>query len=889
MTHFAFYVRHASRDMTRNGRRTAFALFCIAAGVAAIVALRSLSLMIGDSLAMNIAGANHGDLSVSPAFNLRAPTENLTQNDGRTALSPDIVAAIRSWAEQNGVQLTEVVSDANIQVAPLDNQQNVGRPQLISSFVIDPAVYPYYGPVLAVDPPGAPLSKLFTGGNDVVISKNLAENNKIKVGDQVRVGRTTELFTVRGIVPTEAESSLLNPFAAFFGFAYFDKAQSTLLKVADAPSEIYMLAPKGADVTALKQSLRAQVPGLDITTTLDLRKQNQTTADIIDRLIIVMGLAALLIGGMGIIHTMLVVVGRRTVEIAVLKTLGVKGGQIALMFLTESVMMGIAGSVLGMALGVIFSLGVRSFTQSVWPQTLSWQVYPQALLTGAALGVIITAVFGFLPTLTAVAVRPALVLRPNENTLPASGCFQTLLALVVVILAIGLIAGELIGNILIGLIAVALTGMVMTVLIGLLWLLILIVGLLPSFGSADLRLALRGISTHRLRTASTLLALIAGIFSLSVITLMAESIPRLLNFQLTRALGGNVLVFALVPTLQRPFIIAQLKDKPGVEHYSQIGTYSGLLVAINGDRNYASKMKSANMPIPAFGGKRFNQADLVATQLGSVGTMDVGTPDFEPQPVTRGRPLGPEDAGKPNVVLRNTDPAFDSGINPGDVVTFKFGSRELNFTVVGITDSQNTGGLNALTSIGTFTAPVDAFPIGMNPTFEFTIVKVDEANLNQTLVNLSTIPGVLPFDISFFEQLIRRVLSEFTAIPTVVAALSLFAGAVIIANTVSLTTLERRRQVGIMKAIGLKSWRVLLVMVLENGLIGFLGGLIGVGIGVLMTLLISIGSSINIAQSISWGTVVILMALSLLISLVATLLSAWTAANEKPLNVLRYE
>ncbi len=42
-----------------------------------------------------------------------------------------------------------------------------------------------YGPVLAVDPPGVPLSKLFTGGNDVVISKNLADNNQIKVGDQV--------------------------------------------------------------------------------------------------------------------------------------------------------------------------------------------------------------------------------------------------------------------------------------------------------------------------------------------------------------------------------------------------------------------------------------------------------------------------------------------------------------------------------------------------------------------------------------------------------------------------------------------------------------------------------------------------------------------------------
>jgi putative ABC transport system permease protein len=123
----------------------------------------------------------------------------------------------------------------------------------------------------------------------------------------------------------------------------------------------------------------------------------------------------------------------------------------------------------------------------------------------------------------------------------------------------------------------------------------------------------------------------------------------------------------------------------------------------------------------------------------------------------------------------------------------------------------------------------------------------------------------------------------------VVAVLSLFAGAVIIANTVSLSTIERRRQVGVMKAVGLKGWRVLLQMVLENGLIGLIGGLIGVGIGVIATLLLSIGSNMNIVQSVSWGTVGVLLGLSLLISLIATLLSAWTAATEKPLNVLRYE
>src|SRR5262249_44806588 len=128
-----------------------------------------------------------------------------------------------------------------------------------------------------------------------------------------------------------------------------------------------------------------------------------------------------------------------------------------------------------------------------------------------------------------------------------------------------------------------------------LWLVITLVGSLPTFGSVDLRLALRGLKAHRTRTASTLPSLVVGIFSLSVITLVADSVPRLLNVQLSNALGGNVLAFALVPILQRPFIVAQLKDKPGVEHWSQVGSYNGQLVAVNGDRNYGKNVK-LNMP-----------------------------------------------------------------------------------------------------------------------------------------------------------------------------------------------------------------------------------------------------------------------------------------------------
>jgi ABC-type antimicrobial peptide transport system permease subunit len=63
--------------------------------------------------------------------------------------------------------------------------------------------------------------------------------------------------------------------------------------------------------------------------------------------IVVMGLGALLIGGVGIMNTMLVLVRRRTSEIAALKTFGLKGGQIGWLFFAESVLLGLIGSGVG--------------------------------------------------------------------------------------------------------------------------------------------------------------------------------------------------------------------------------------------------------------------------------------------------------------------------------------------------------------------------------------------------------------------------------------------------------------------------------------------------------------------------------------------------------------
>jgi len=153
------------------------------------------------------------------------------------------------------------------------------------------------------------------------------------------------------------------------------------------------------------------------------------------------------------------------------------------------------------------------------------------------------------------------------------------------------------------------------------------------------------------------------------------------------------------------------------------------------------------------------------------------------------------------------------------------------------------------------------------------------------------VPGAIPLELSALTQLLESLLEQLNAIPTLVAWLALVAGTAIIANTVALATQERRRQIGVMKAVGLKGRRVLGMLMIENGLIGLLAGLIGAGVGLLVTVAIVLASQSpeELARLLELSTIGWLILVGIGVAIGAAMLSAWGAAAEKPMNVLRYE
>jgi putative ABC transport system permease protein len=240
-------------------------------------------------------------------------------------------------------------------------------------------------------------------------------------------------------------------------------------------------------------------------------------------------------------------------------------------------------------------------------------------------------------------------------------------------------------------------------------------------------------------------------------------------------------------------------------------------------------------------------------------------------------------------VLQGSDETEWLGLNVGDTLTLNFeGQDERTVTIAGIIaePASNT----VVVSLGDEDASVasdNVLPDGIKPLPAVYVVDIEKEKVDAALATLSDLPDVFALEVTQLNELIDRMLRQLTALPLIVAVLALFASGVIVANTVSLATLERRRQIGIMKAIGLQSRDVLRLLLLENGLIGLAGGVIGAGIGA--AAIAVTGLVAENPGSFPFLTLAALVGLALVIALGATFVTAYGASREKPLIVLRYE
>jgi putative ABC transport system permease protein len=154
------------------------------------------------------------------------------------------------------------------------------------------------------------------------------------------------------------------------------------------------------------------------------------------------------------------------------------------------------------------------------------------------------------------------------------------------------------------------------------------------------------------------------------------------------------------------------------------------------------------------------------------------------------------------------------------------------------------------------------------------------------------IRDTLEADFSIFSQedilsTVSQVTSTFTALLSGIAAISLIVGGIGIMNIMLVTVTERTREIGLRKALGAKKKTITQQFLLEAAMITFVGGLIGVAIGISVSYLLS--RSISLPFTLSPISVVLAFGVSAGIGIIFGWYPARKAANLQPIEALRYE
>ncbi|MGZ3673698.1 MAG: ABC transporter permease, partial [Ktedonobacterales bacterium] len=817
---------------------------------------------------------------------------------------------------------------------------------------IGPANFPIAGAPLFNTPGNATLSDLLSG-DTVVITKDLADRLHATVGDAVKVtsddGRVIDT-TIGGII--ENTGYFQSPQMLMASDAYQAIPSSSGLPV--TYRAVYLNVPGNTDANAsdVEKKLQAQFPVASITTTKEALQGNEQNVQNLRYFLQVVGLLALLIGGVGIINTMQVLLRRRQTEIAMLKTAGYRRRDLYALFGLEAGLIGLLGGVVGSAAGVGVGLLVKNLVERAFLIVLPAQIDPMTVAAGIVIGFFTALIFGLLPIVQASQIRPIAVLRelPEGNTgtsLFVSILLSVLLVALFFVLALSILRNPIVTASVVGgaglfllllsafftlivflisrfpvvesfrwwyallvLVALALGAGVtylapgFGVLVLALAVLCLAVLFLPRTARSNVRMALRNVGRQKTRTVTTLVALYIGVFAIGLILVLGQNIKDQINALLSTGQTYNSFILA-GNQADKDAVSQQVNQLPDVSRKSVAAVAQNVPLAVNGvpiGDVLAGSSKNGNLNSTGRRGAVFFLSssqgyDLAGGSFPSGITIEQGHHDIQ-----IGRNLTPSDANTTNVLVPLAATLAPLNLKLGDHITVASQFAQANrgagtqpgkqpaakqqpvtLTIVGFYSSTSFSLAPLLVDnsvVNTLSAgqPFYVFLLNLNP-------RTADSQLQQVQAQ---VPSAQTFTLVDVVQIVNSLLNNLIVMLEAVASLAMLAGIIIIANAVALAMLERRRELGILKSTGYTSRSVLSGVLVENGVVGFIGALLAMLLVTLATTLLG-----KLVFDVNFGVpafiVLAVVAATALVCMLVAAAVAFQATRVRPLEVLRYE
>jgi len=853
----------ASRDLKSAPGKFGFVVLSVAVGVAALVGVRGLSDSFRRTLSGEARSLMAGDLSAR-VFHLPTADDN---NRVATALKQSGNAAQgtrTTW-------VTETVSMASVPPDPV--------PLLVSLKAVDPSEYPYYG--TADLEPAMSLGQALAGDSAVVADEFLIRLNA-HVGDSLRLGG--RIFKISAVLKQEPDritaGAGLGPRVMI---SQASLAATALVGPGSRVSERLLVKlplnaagglASDAATAAVRAQLESELPDAQV---MDYREGNPALSRGLDNATAILSLiclVAMVLGAIGVAMAMHAHLEQRMDMLAILKAVGAGSGDLLRIFLLQTLGLGLAGGLLGVAAGVGVMAALPAAFGNLLPVHIVLNFPWQSALAGMGTGLLTTLLFCLPPLLDVRAVRPVLVLRRLVESGPdgikgwLARWWARRLQLgiaAVVVAALGAIAWALSDSAKIGswfaiMFTIALVVLLVLAAVAL-WLVRFVLDRVRLQLPSSLRHGLANLYRPGNQSAAVLAALGTGVMLILAVYLMQAQLLRELKETAS-------------PKLPNIFLVDVTTDE------------------VNGVKGFFAHQSGLTKPldlmpvVPA----RF-------TAINGKSLDEIKDQHYPKRMLEQAELTWADAAPEGDQVLQGT---WWKSANADEIAVGDGVARRLNLGVGSTVDLEVGGVAHTLkvTAIyradGQHLAARVSFvtPSGIlqnQPTMIwYGGVHIDPKQVASMERGLfQAFPTITVINLADVLERIESVVDQITFVVRLLAGFSILAGLTILASSIASTRFRRMQEAVVLKTLGATRMRIVRTFSVEFSVLGLLAGAVGVVFANLLTRVLL--RKLEVDFHIEWGAT----ALALIGTAVLATATGWIASYRilglRPLQVLREE
>lgn len=691
---------------------------------------------------------------------------------------------------------------------------------------------------------------------EIALNTGGADRAGLHVGDKTKVlvpshGGPIDV-TLTGIYEVPSDTG------GFIG-VLFDDAQARQLFTDGAHVAYVDIAATGLPGDALRDKIAAALPDYKVQNgdqvRADMKAEVSKALNFINYFLLAFGAIALIVGTFIIYNTFSMIVAQRLRELALLRAVGASRQQVGRSVVAEAFVIGLIGSAIGLVAGVGLAFGLSALLNAfdLGLPTGSLTVLPRTVLVGLLVGLLVTVVSAYAPARRAAKIPPVEAMREEFASTGESLRVRTVIGVVLALAGAVLVvlgAQQTGGNAALT-VGIGALGLIFAVLLAAPALsrpVVSVLGvLLRPFGPIG-RMSRNNAARNPRRTAATAFALTLGLMLVTAIGMLGASAKASVTVLVDKGVKADY-VLAGPQMIGVPLGAgdAVRKSVPGV---AEVVGLRGVAFMIGDEQ---------------VGGTEFDGAvDTVLNYDMIKGTNTLGDHD----------------------IMVSQDEADKRGWTVGDQVTVtSLGFKKIPVKVVGV--YKNTPLLGPLV-----VSPVmydEVMPVNFRTNLFMFVKAKPGADLTQMRTDLENATEqfvvVQVQDREEFKGAQGAQINTLLAILYGLLALAVVIAILGIVNTLALSVVERRREIGMLRAVGMQRAQVRRTIYLESMLIAVFGAIVGMllglglGVGFLRTL-----RDLGIDEiAIPWNQLALVLISSAVVGVLAALWPGIRAARTPPL------